>query len=82
MGQGARSATEDGYALAELLARVPYPAAALRTYEDLRRKRTRLKGLRRLAKAARNRGLRLAPTCVLTPQTVRPMWFDKAWTAL
>ena len=92
MGQGASSATEDGYALAELLARVPDPVAVLRTYEELGRKRTRVKGLRRLAKleqtenrlalAARNRGLRLAPTCALTRQTVRPMWFDMAWTAL
>jgi hypothetical protein len=51
-----------------------------------------VKGLRRLAKleqtesrlalAARNLGLRLAPTCFLTRQTVRPMWFDMAWTAL
>jgi 2-polyprenyl-6-methoxyphenol hydroxylase-like FAD-dependent oxidoreductase len=92
MGQGASSATEDGYALAELLARVPDPVEVLRTYEELRRKRTRVKGLRRLAKleqtenrlalAARNLGLRLAPTCVLTRQTVRPMWFDMAWTAL
>ena len=92
MGQGASSATEDGYALAELLARVPDPVAVLRTYEELGRKRTRVKGLRRLAKleqtanrlalAARNLGLRLAPTCVLTRQIVRPMWFDMAWTAL
>ena len=92
MGQGASSATEDGYALAELLARVPDPVAVLRTYEELRRKRTRVKGLRRLAKleqtenrlalAARSLGLRLAPTCVLTRQTVRPTWFDMAWTAL
>ena len=92
MGQGASSATEDGYALAELLARVPDPVAVPRTYEELRRKRTRVKGLRRLAKleqtesrlalAARNLGLRLAPTCVPTRQTVRPMWFDMAWTAL
>ena len=92
MGQGASSATEDGYALAELLARVPDPVAVLRTYEELGRKRTRVKGLRRLAKleqtenrlalAARNLGLRLAPTCVLTRQTVRPMWFDMAWSAL
>jgi 2-polyprenyl-6-methoxyphenol hydroxylase-like FAD-dependent oxidoreductase len=92
MGQGASSATPDGYALAELLARVPDPVAVLRTCEELRRKRTRVKGLRRLGKleqtenrlalAARNHGLRLAPTCVLTRQTVRPMWFDMAWTAL
>jgi 2-polyprenyl-6-methoxyphenol hydroxylase-like FAD-dependent oxidoreductase len=91
MGQGASSAIEDGYTPAELLARVSDPVAALRTNEDLRRKRTRVKGLRRLAKleqtanrlalAARNVGLRLAPTCVLTRQIVRPMWFDMAWTA-
>jgi hypothetical protein len=71
---------------------VPDPVAVLRTYEELRPKRTRVKGLRRLAKleqtenrlalAARNHGLRLAPTCVLTRQIVRPMWFDTAWTAL
>jgi hypothetical protein len=34
------------------------------------------------AHAARNVGLRLAPTCVLTRHTVRPRRFDTAWTAL
>jgi 2-polyprenyl-6-methoxyphenol hydroxylase-like FAD-dependent oxidoreductase len=92
MGQGVSSATEDGYAPAELFARMPHPVAVLRTYEDRRRRRTRVKGLRRLAKleqtenrlalAARNVGPRQAPTRVLTRQIVRPMWFDKAWTAL
>jgi hypothetical protein len=36
----------------------------------------------RLALAARNDGLRLAPTCVLTRQIVRPKWLDMAWPAL
>jgi 2-polyprenyl-6-methoxyphenol hydroxylase-like FAD-dependent oxidoreductase len=42
LSQGASSAVEDGYVLAESMARIPNPTAALRYYEDLRRERTRM----------------------------------------
>lgn len=91
MGQGASSAIEDGYVLGEAMAREPEPVAALRMYEDRRRERTRMlvRGSRRLASieqtqnpvllAARNLGLRYAPTRVLTNQNVKPMRFDLDW---
>jgi 2-polyprenyl-6-methoxyphenol hydroxylase-like FAD-dependent oxidoreductase len=41
IGQGAGSAIEDGYVLAETLASVPDPVAALRRYDNLRYSRTR-----------------------------------------
>jgi 2-polyprenyl-6-methoxyphenol hydroxylase-like FAD-dependent oxidoreductase len=91
MGQGASSAIEDGYVLAEAMAREPEPVAALRSYENRRRERTRMlvRGSRRLATveqtqnpillAARNLGLRCAPTRTLARQNIRPMRFDLAW---
>jgi 2-polyprenyl-6-methoxyphenol hydroxylase-like FAD-dependent oxidoreductase len=91
MGQGASSAVEDSYVLAQALARVPDPVAALRKYEDMRRDRARMlvRNSRRLSRleqarnpvvrAMRNLGLRCAPTRVVTRQNVRPMRFDLAW---
>jgi 2-polyprenyl-6-methoxyphenol hydroxylase-like FAD-dependent oxidoreductase len=91
MGQGASSAIEDGYVLADAIARIPDPVAALRKYEDLRRERTRMlvRGSRRLSKleqahhplvlAVRNLGLRCVPTRVLARSNIRPMRFDLAW---
>ena len=93
MGQGASSRNRGRLRAGRTSYRVPDPVAVLRASEQLRRKRTRVKGLRRLGTTRANRrnrlalaarsplGLRLAPTCVLTRQTVRPMWFDMAWTA-
>jgi 2-polyprenyl-6-methoxyphenol hydroxylase-like FAD-dependent oxidoreductase len=91
--QGASSAVEDGYVLAEAIARIPDPVKALRAYEDRRRDRTRMlvRSSRRLnrveqaqnpvACAARNLGLRCAPRRSLTRHTTRPMRFDLGWTA-
>jgi 2-polyprenyl-6-methoxyphenol hydroxylase-like FAD-dependent oxidoreductase len=91
MSQGASSAVEDAYVLAQAIARVPDPVAALRRYEDMRRKRTRMlvRNSRRLSKleqvhnpvvrAARDLGLRYAPARILRWQNIRPMRFDLAW---
>jgi 2-polyprenyl-6-methoxyphenol hydroxylase-like FAD-dependent oxidoreductase len=91
--QGASSAVEDGYVLAEAIARVPDVVDALRAYEDRRRVRARMlvRSSRRLnrleqaqnpvACAARNLGLRCAPIRMLTRHTTRPMRFDLGWTA-
>ncbi|BBX69478.1 FAD-dependent monooxygenase [Mycolicibacterium psychrotolerans] len=90
--QGASSAVEDGYILAEAMARVPDPVQALRTYENMRRSRTRMlvnssRRLNRLEQAqnpvvcaARNLGMRWAPMRSVIGQTVRPMKFDLGWT--
>jgi 2-polyprenyl-6-methoxyphenol hydroxylase-like FAD-dependent oxidoreductase len=88
IGQGAGSAIEDGYVLAETLASVPDPVAALRRYENLRygRARTLVKTSRRLSRleqvedpvvqAVRNFGMRCAPTRIVKRRTIRPMKFD------
>ena len=93
LSQGAASAVEDGYVLAEAIARVSDPVAALRKYEDARRGRTRMlvRRSRRYSKleqmqnpvsgAARNLGLRCAPTGALKRLNVRPMRFDPGWEA-
>ena len=91
--QGASSAVEDGYVLAEAIARVPDVVEALRAYEDRRRVRARMlvrssRWLNRLeqaqnpvACAARNFGMRCVPMRSLTRQAIRPMRFDLGWTA-
>ncbi len=88
LGQGASSAIEDGYVLAQSVALVPDPVAALRRYEDVRRRRTRMlvRTSRRLSRleqaenpvvlAARNLGVRCIPTPILNRHTIRPMQFD------
>jgi 2-polyprenyl-6-methoxyphenol hydroxylase-like FAD-dependent oxidoreductase len=88
LSQGAGASIEDGYVLAEAIAGVPDPVAALRSYEDRRRERTRMlvRRSRRLSaleqvqnpvvRAARDLALRCAPTRVLTRQNIRPMRFD------
>jgi 2-polyprenyl-6-methoxyphenol hydroxylase-like FAD-dependent oxidoreductase len=93
LAQGASSAVEDAYVLAEALARIPDPVAALRRYEDLRRERTRLlvrnsRRYSRLEQAqnpvvrfARDLTVRHVPTRVLKRQTIAPMRFDLAWDA-
>ncbi len=90
--QGASSAVEDGYVLAEAVARIPDAVEALRTYEDRRRVRARMlvRSSRRLSRveqaqnpitcAVRNLGMRYAPMRSLTRQTTRPMRFDLGWT--
>lgn len=92
MAQGASSAIEDGYVLAQALSRIADPVAALRAYEDRRRRRTRslVYGSRLLARleqtesrvliSVRNFGLRRMPTRVLVRQNVRAMQFDLAWS--
>lgn len=89
--QGASSAVEDGYVLAEAIARTPDVSDALRTYEDRRRARARMlvRSSRRLnrleqlqnpvACAARNLGLRCVSTRSFARQTARPMRFDLEW---
>jgi 2-polyprenyl-6-methoxyphenol hydroxylase-like FAD-dependent oxidoreductase len=91
--QGGSSAVEDGYVLAEAIARVPDAVDALRAYEDRRRNRAAMlvRSSRRLnrmeqaqnplACAARNLGVRCVPMRSLTRNTVRPMRFDLGWTA-
>jgi 2-polyprenyl-6-methoxyphenol hydroxylase-like FAD-dependent oxidoreductase len=88
LGQGASSAIEDGYVLAEALASVPEPVAALRRYEDLRRDRTRMlvrtsrfvSQLEQVenpaVRAVRRVGVRCAPTRILKRRSIRPMRFD------
>ncbi|CAM2767541.1 FAD-dependent monooxygenase [Mycobacterium intermedium] len=90
--QGASSAVEDGFVLAEALARIPDTVQALRAYEDRRRRRAAMlvRSSRRLNKleqaqnplvcAARNLGVRCVPLRSLTRNTVRPMRFDLGWT--
>ena len=90
--QGASSAVEDGYVLAEAIARLPDAVEALRAYEDRRRDRAGMlvRSSRRLSRveqaqnpvacAARNLGLRCAPMRSLTRHTIRPMRFDLGWT--
>lgn len=92
LGQGASCAVEDAYVLAEALARISDPIAALRTYEDRRGQRARalVHGSRRLSKleqansravvAVRNLGMRWTPASMLTRQNVRLMQFDLAWS--
>ncbi len=91
--QGASSAVEDGYVLAEAIARIPDAVEALRAYEDRRRNRAgmlvrssrRLNSLEQaqnpLACAVRNLGVRCVPMRSLTRNTIRPMRFDLGWTA-
>lgn len=91
--QGASSAVEDGYVLAEALARIPDAVEALRAYEDRRRRRAGMlvRSSRRLNKfeqvqnpvacAARYLGLRYVPMRSFTRQTTRPMRFDLGWSA-
>ena len=93
LSQGASSAVEDGYVLAEAIDRVSDPVAALRKYEDMRRDRTRMlvRRSRRYSKleqvqnpvvrAARDLGLRCAPTPALKRLNIPPMRFDLAWDA-
>lgn len=88
IGQGASSAIEDAYVLAQTLASVPDPVAALRRYEDVRRDRTRMlvRTSRRLSRleqvenpvlrAVRNLGVRCVPTRILERRIIRPMQFD------
>jgi 2-polyprenyl-6-methoxyphenol hydroxylase-like FAD-dependent oxidoreductase len=88
LSQGASSAIEDGYVLAEALAAVPDPVAALRRYEDIRHDRARMlvRNSRRLSRleqvenpvvrAMRNLGLRRAPRRIVTRQFIRPMQFN------
>ena len=69
------------------------PVAALRRYEDLRRKRARMlvRSSRRysrleqlqnpVVRAARDLGVRCAPTWFLKRHNIRPMRFDLAWDA-
>jgi 2-polyprenyl-6-methoxyphenol hydroxylase-like FAD-dependent oxidoreductase len=90
--QGASSAVEDGYVLAEAIARVPDAVEALRAYEDRRRRRAAMlvRSSRRLNRleqaqnpltcAVRNLGVRCVPMRSLTRNTVRPMRFDLGWT--
>jgi 2-polyprenyl-6-methoxyphenol hydroxylase-like FAD-dependent oxidoreductase len=91
--QGASSAVEDGYVLADALARIPDAVEALRTYEDRRRRRAEMlvRSSRRLNKveqmenpiacAARYVGLRCVPKRSLIRQTTRPMRFELGWSA-
>jgi len=88
LGQGASSAVEDGYVLAEALATVSNPVAALRRYEDIRHDRARLlvRNSRRLSRleqvenpvvrAVRNLGFRCAPTRLVKRQSIRLMQFN------
>jgi 2-polyprenyl-6-methoxyphenol hydroxylase-like FAD-dependent oxidoreductase len=91
--QGASSAVEDGYVLAEAIARIPDAVEALRAYEDRRRDRAEMlvRSSRRLSRleqaqhpvacALRYLGLRYVPMRTFTRQTTRPMRFDLGWTA-
>jgi 2-polyprenyl-6-methoxyphenol hydroxylase-like FAD-dependent oxidoreductase len=88
LGQGASSAIEDGFVLAEALDRGGDLVAALRTYEDVRRKRTRIlvRSARRLSRleqsesrvlrAVRNYAVAHAPNRILAPMYARPLRFD------
>jgi 2-polyprenyl-6-methoxyphenol hydroxylase-like FAD-dependent oxidoreductase len=88
LGQGASSAIEDGYVLAQTVAAVSDPVAALRRYEDLRRHRTRrLVRTSRLVsrleqaenpavRAVRHVAVRCASDRILKRRTIRPMQFD------
>lgn len=88
LSQGAGASIEDGYVLAEAVARIPDPVAALRRYEDIRRDRTRMlvRRSRRfsrleqvhnpVARSARDLVLRHAPTRIIKQQNMSPMRFD------
>lgn len=88
LGQGASSAIEDGYVLAQTLASVPEPVAALRRYEDVRRHRTRMlvrtsrlvsvleQAENPVVRAARHLGVRCVPKRILKRRIIRPMQFD------
>lgn len=88
IGQGASSAIEDGYVLAQALATVPDPVAALRRYENLRRDRTcalvstsrRLSRLEQaenpVVRGLRSLGMRCAPARIIKRHSIRPMRFD------
>lgn len=90
--QGASSAIEDGYVLAEAMSRMPDPVAALRAYEDRRRRRAGMlvRSSRRLNRleqahnpvvcAVRDLGLRHSPSRSLARHTTRPMRFELGWT--
>ena len=90
--QGASSAVEDGYVLAEAIARIPDAVEALRAYEARRRPRAGklVRSSRRLNRveqaqnpvtcAARNLGMRCAAGRALIRHTTRPMRFDLRWT--
>ena len=87
LGQGASTAIEDGYVLAAALDKHSNPVAALRVYEDIRRKRTRMlvRYARRLSRieqsesrvvqAVRNRVVALTPNRMLTMQA-KTLRFD------
>jgi 2-polyprenyl-6-methoxyphenol hydroxylase-like FAD-dependent oxidoreductase len=93
LSQGASSSVEDGYVLAQALAHVPDPVAALRKYEDMRRERTRMlvRQSRRysmleqtpnpVVRTVRDLGVRCAPARVLARLNMAPMRFDLAWDA-
>jgi 2-polyprenyl-6-methoxyphenol hydroxylase-like FAD-dependent oxidoreductase len=87
LGQGASTAIEDGFVLAAALDKGSNPIAALRVYEDLRRKRTRMlvRYARRLSRieqsesrvvqAVRDRVVALTPNRMLTMQA-KALRFD------
>jgi 2-polyprenyl-6-methoxyphenol hydroxylase-like FAD-dependent oxidoreductase len=91
--QGASSAVEDGYVLAEAIARIPDAVDALRAYEARRRHRAGMlvRSSRRLSRleqaqnpiacAVRNLGMRCVTTRSFIRQTTRPMEFELGWTA-
>jgi 2-polyprenyl-6-methoxyphenol hydroxylase-like FAD-dependent oxidoreductase len=93
LAQGASSTIEDAFVLAEALARIPDPVAALRRYEDLRRERARMlvRNSRRysrleqvqnpIIRSARDLTVRHVPTWILKRNTIAPMRFDLAWGA-
>jgi len=88
LGQGASSAIEDGYVLAQTLASVSEPVAALRRYEDIRRDRTRMlvRTSRRLSlleqaenpvmRVVRHAAVRCTPAGIIKRRVTRPMEFD------
>ena len=91
--QGASSAVEDGYVLAEAIARIPDSVEALRAYEARRRSRARMlvrssRRLNRVEQAqnsvtcwARNLGMRYAPVRSMIWHTTSPMRFDLRWAS-
>lgn len=93
LSQGASSAVEDAFVLAQAVSRIPDTVAALRRYEDQRRARTRqlvlssrrysrLEQLQNPAlRAVRDLAVRCTPTWALKRHNIRPMRFDLAWDA-
>jgi 2-polyprenyl-6-methoxyphenol hydroxylase-like FAD-dependent oxidoreductase len=91
--QGASSAVEDGYVLAEAIARIPDAVEALRAYEARRRSRARMlvrssRRLNRVEQAenpvtcwARNLAMRYAPVRSMIRHTTSPMRFDLRWAS-